>query len=235
MRNRKILLLSFDDGTIYDKRFTELLNRYGIPATFNLNSGLEDFVWHYEDRFPVRRQVLAGTVDQYQGESLALAQSVLLRCGDHSAAVVAAVERGSDPYLAERVVGSIHSDFGVGRLIAAQQTAYSDGAVVHILVGLAQFVADFTAVAVNAESDSVDETVALSFYLNRREILQIAGDGNRSGARLYFDVAGKVVSGADGEVENVLCNGQIRGVIGETIQSAVSTGEDQVVICIQSL
>ena len=71
MANRRILLLSFDDGTIYDKRFTELLNRYGVPATFNLNSGLEDFVWHYEDKFPVRRQVLAGTLQQYQGHEVA--------------------------------------------------------------------------------------------------------------------------------------------------------------------
>ena len=68
---RKILLLSFDDGTVYDKRFTELLNRYHIPATFNLNSALEDFIWHYEDRFPVRRQVLADTLQQYQGHEIA--------------------------------------------------------------------------------------------------------------------------------------------------------------------
>ena len=39
----KIFLLSFDDGTVWDARFVELLNRYGMKATFNLNSGLEDF------------------------------------------------------------------------------------------------------------------------------------------------------------------------------------------------
>ena len=44
---RKILIFSFDDGTIYDKRFVDLLNRYGLKATFNLNSGLEDYVWHF--------------------------------------------------------------------------------------------------------------------------------------------------------------------------------------------
>ena len=71
MGNRKILLLSFDDGTIYDKRFVELLNRYGIPATFNLNSGLEDFVWHFEDKFPIRRQILADTVQQYRRHEVA--------------------------------------------------------------------------------------------------------------------------------------------------------------------
>ena len=68
---RKIFLLSFDDGTVWDKRFVQLLNKYGIKATFNLNSGLEDFVWQYEDRFPIRRQVLADTVDLYRGHEVA--------------------------------------------------------------------------------------------------------------------------------------------------------------------
>ena len=66
----KYFLLSFDDGTVHDKRFVELLNRYGIPCTFNLNSGLEDFVWEFEGH-PVVRQKLAGTVDQYRGHEIA--------------------------------------------------------------------------------------------------------------------------------------------------------------------
>ena len=68
---RKIFLLSFDDGTIWDRRFVELLNQYGMKATFNLNSGLEDFVWYYEDRFPIRRQKLSETVKQYRGHEVA--------------------------------------------------------------------------------------------------------------------------------------------------------------------
>ena len=64
-------LLSFDDGTIWGRRFVELLNRYGVKCTFNLNSGLEDFVWQYEDRFPIRRQRLAETVAQYRGHEVA--------------------------------------------------------------------------------------------------------------------------------------------------------------------
>ena len=67
---RKIFLLSFDDGTIYDGRFVELLNQKGIPCTFNLNSGLEDFVWEFEGK-PVRRQHLADTVGQYAGHEIA--------------------------------------------------------------------------------------------------------------------------------------------------------------------
>lgn len=67
----KYFILSFDDGTIYDKRFVELLNEYGVKATFNLNSGLEDFVWDYEDRFPIRRQILSQTLEQYRGHEVA--------------------------------------------------------------------------------------------------------------------------------------------------------------------
>jgi peptidoglycan/xylan/chitin deacetylase (PgdA/CDA1 family) len=67
----KYFLLSFDDGTIYDRRFVQLLNRYGFKGTFNLNSGLEDFVWYYEDRFPVRRQILAEIGDLYRGHEIA--------------------------------------------------------------------------------------------------------------------------------------------------------------------
>ena len=67
----KYFLLSFDDGTVYDHRFVNLLNQYGIKGTFNLNSGLEDFVWYYEDKFPVRRQILSETVEQYRGHEIA--------------------------------------------------------------------------------------------------------------------------------------------------------------------
>ena len=37
---RKALTLSYDDDTIHDKRFVELIDKYGLKCTFNLNSGL---------------------------------------------------------------------------------------------------------------------------------------------------------------------------------------------------
>lgn len=37
---KKALTLSYDDGTIHDRRFIDLLNKYGIPCTFNLVSGV---------------------------------------------------------------------------------------------------------------------------------------------------------------------------------------------------
>ena len=66
----KYFLLSFDDGTVHDKRFVELLNKYHVPCTFNLNSGLEDFVWQFEG-CDVVRQHLADTVVQYHGHEIA--------------------------------------------------------------------------------------------------------------------------------------------------------------------
>lgn len=39
MGYRKLITLSFDDGTVQDRRLVEILNRYGIKCTFNLCSG----------------------------------------------------------------------------------------------------------------------------------------------------------------------------------------------------
>ena len=40
MKPNKILTFSYDDGVTQDIRLVELFNKYGIKATFNLNSGL---------------------------------------------------------------------------------------------------------------------------------------------------------------------------------------------------
>ncbi len=37
---RKAVTFSFDDGVTQDKRFVELLNKYGLKGTFNINSSL---------------------------------------------------------------------------------------------------------------------------------------------------------------------------------------------------
>lgn len=37
---KKALTLSYDDGTIHDRRLVRMMNQYGIRGTFNLNSGL---------------------------------------------------------------------------------------------------------------------------------------------------------------------------------------------------
>ena len=66
----KIVSLSFDDGTVYDLRFIELLNKYNLKATLNLNSGLKDFVWYYGDH-PIERLDLVAHKSAYDGHEVA--------------------------------------------------------------------------------------------------------------------------------------------------------------------
>lgn len=40
MKYKKILTFSFDDGVTQDERFIEIMNKYGLKGTFNLNSEL---------------------------------------------------------------------------------------------------------------------------------------------------------------------------------------------------
>ena len=65
-----IVCLSFDDGTVYDLRFIDLLNKYGLSATLNLNSELHDFVWYYGDR-PIKRLDLESVKEAYDGHEVA--------------------------------------------------------------------------------------------------------------------------------------------------------------------
>ena len=67
----KIVSLSFDDGTIYDLRFIELLNKYNLKATLNLNSELKDFVWYYNNQYPIKRLDLEKVKDAYKGQEVA--------------------------------------------------------------------------------------------------------------------------------------------------------------------
>lgn len=66
----RMVVLSFDDGTIYDRPFIELLNKYNLSATLNLNSGLDDFVWYYEDRDRIERLTLKDCVDLYKNHEV---------------------------------------------------------------------------------------------------------------------------------------------------------------------
>ena len=66
----KIVCLSFDDGTVYDVRFIELLNKYNLKATLNLNSELKDFVWYFGNN-PIKRLDLNEYKELYNGHEVA--------------------------------------------------------------------------------------------------------------------------------------------------------------------
>lgn len=68
---KRYLVLSFDDGPIQDKKFVELLNKYNIPATLNLNSGLEDFVWYYNNEIPIKRIKFIENLHLYDNHEIA--------------------------------------------------------------------------------------------------------------------------------------------------------------------
>ena len=44
----KAVTFSYDDGVMMDKRLVEIFNRYGMKATFNLNSGLLSYANCFE-------------------------------------------------------------------------------------------------------------------------------------------------------------------------------------------
>ena len=69
MIKMKIVSLSFDEGTIYDLRFIELLNKYNIRATLNLNSELDNFVWYFGET-PIERLKLNEVVEKYDGHEV---------------------------------------------------------------------------------------------------------------------------------------------------------------------
>ena len=66
----KSFVFAIDDGTIFDKKTVAIFNKYGIKATFNLNSGLQDFVW-YKDWLEVRRLRLEENKGIYDGHEVA--------------------------------------------------------------------------------------------------------------------------------------------------------------------
>ena len=66
----KYFVFTVDDGTIFDKKVIAIFNKYGIKATFNLNSGLQDFVW-FKDHLEVKRLNLEQDKDIYIGHEVA--------------------------------------------------------------------------------------------------------------------------------------------------------------------
>ena len=66
----KYFVFAIDDGTIYDTKVIDIFNKYNIRATFNLNSGLQDYVW-YKGDLPVRRLDLYKYKNIYNNHEIA--------------------------------------------------------------------------------------------------------------------------------------------------------------------
>jgi peptidoglycan/xylan/chitin deacetylase (PgdA/CDA1 family) len=66
----KICVMSFDDGTVFDKPLIALLRKYHFKATFNLNSGMDGYVWYLGSQ-PITRLVLKDNIGLYRGMEVA--------------------------------------------------------------------------------------------------------------------------------------------------------------------
>ncbi|MBP1551061.1 MAG: polysaccharide deacetylase family protein [Oscillospiraceae bacterium] len=70
---KKAFNITYDDGIQQDIRFVELLNKYNIKGTFNLNSGLmyQQFEWIHENGMVVKRLPADTVVDLYKNHEVA--------------------------------------------------------------------------------------------------------------------------------------------------------------------
>ncbi|GHT59297.1 polysaccharide deacetylase [Spirochaetia bacterium] len=69
----KALTLSYDDGVEQDRRLVEILNRCGIKATFNINSGIQTGANSFQKgTVLIKRMNIAGLPDIYQGHEIAV-------------------------------------------------------------------------------------------------------------------------------------------------------------------
>ena len=69
----KVLTLSYDDGVEQDIRLVEILNRYGIKAAFNLNSGIQSGANRFQKGdVAIRRMNVSGLPELYKGHEIAV-------------------------------------------------------------------------------------------------------------------------------------------------------------------
>lgn len=73
MGKKKAFNITYDDGVLQDVRFVQLLNRYGLRGTFNLNSELmrSEFAWRHPCGMEVRRLSEHQVMGLYEGHEIA--------------------------------------------------------------------------------------------------------------------------------------------------------------------
>ena len=69
----KAFCITYDDGVVQDIRFVQLMNRYGLKGTFNLNSQLmeDDFQWIHPTGVTIKRLSPEKAVEVYKGHEIA--------------------------------------------------------------------------------------------------------------------------------------------------------------------
>ena len=69
----KAFNITYDDGVVQDIRFVELMNKYGLKGTFNLNSQLmeQDFQWTHPSGAVIKRLSPQQAAELYHGHEIA--------------------------------------------------------------------------------------------------------------------------------------------------------------------
>jgi peptidoglycan/xylan/chitin deacetylase (PgdA/CDA1 family) len=69
----KAFNITYDDGVLQDVRFVELMNKYGLKGTFNLNSALmeTEFAWTHPTGMTVKRLPTTVVAELYQNHEVA--------------------------------------------------------------------------------------------------------------------------------------------------------------------
>lgn len=102
----KAFNISYDDGVVQDIRFVQLLNRYGLKGTFNLNYGLmrSGFTWQHECGMTVRRIPEEQINCVYEGHEIA-SHSFTHPYFDNMEETEILKELGADKFFLERLTG----------------------------------------------------------------------------------------------------------------------------------
>jgi len=102
----KAFNISYDDGVVQDIRFVELLNRYELKGTFNLNYGLmkSGFTWQHENGMTVRRIRPRDVRTVYAGHEIA-SHSYSHPYFDNMGETDILRELGADKFFLERLTG----------------------------------------------------------------------------------------------------------------------------------
>lgn len=83
---KKAVTFSYDDGIVFDRHLVEILNKYGIKCTFNLNSGVMSWANSWVNTgVEIHRMNAKGLPELYAGHEIAahcLTHADLTKCDD---------------------------------------------------------------------------------------------------------------------------------------------------------
>lgn len=109
---KKAVTFSYDDGVEQDRRLVELLNAYGVKATFNLNSGIQTGASSFvegKSGIVVKRMNQQGLKELYSGHEIAghgLTHANPLECDEETLYnEVLADKRNLEQFFEQKVVG----------------------------------------------------------------------------------------------------------------------------------